>query len=40
VVAILVVFRGATLQDIKLVVHSHPTLFEVLDELFKSAKVR
>ena len=27
------------LQDIKLAVHAHPTLSEVLDELFKSAKV-
>ncbi|KAK2406553.1 dihydrolipoyl dehydrogenase 2, chloroplastic [Trifolium repens] len=27
-------------KDIKLVVHSHPTLFEVLDELFKSAKTK
>lgn len=28
-----------TLQDIKFAVHAHPTLSEVLDELFKSAKV-
>jgi len=28
-----------TMQDIKLAVHAHPTLSEVLDELFKSAKV-
>lgn len=27
------------MQDIKLAVHAHPTLSEVLDELFKSAKV-
>lgn len=27
------------LQDIKYAVHAHPTLSEVLDELFKSAKV-
>lgn len=26
-------------QDIKFAVHAHPTLSEVLDELFKSAKV-
>lgn len=29
-----------TLQDIKFAVHAHPTLSEVLDELFKAAKVR
>jgi len=28
-----------SMQDIKLAVHAHPTLSEVLDELFKSAKV-
>ncbi|XAR52697.1 Dihydrolipoyl dehydrogenase [Bertholletia excelsa] len=28
------------IQDIKFAVHAHPTLSEVLDELFKSAKVR
>jgi hypothetical protein len=28
-----------TLQDIKFAVHAHPTLSEVLDELFKAAKV-
>jgi dihydrolipoamide dehydrogenase len=28
-----------SMQDIKLVVHAHPTLSEVLDELFKAAKV-
>jgi hypothetical protein len=27
------------LQDIKFAVHAHPTLSEVLDELFKAAKV-
>lgn len=27
------------MQDIKLAVHAHPTLSEVLDELFKAAKV-
>lgn len=30
----------ATMQDIKFAVHAHPTLSEVLDELFKSAKVK
>ncbi|KAK3015638.1 hypothetical protein RJ639_005512, partial [Escallonia herrerae] len=30
---------GTRVQDIKYVVHAHPTLSEVLDELFKSAKV-
>eukprot|EP00897_Mesotaenium_endlicherianum_P006385 jgi/Mesen1/5775/ME000293S04934 len=30
---------GQTVQDIKFAVHAHPTLSEVLDELFKSAKV-
>lgn len=29
-----------SLQDIKLAVHAHPTLSEVLDELFKAAKVK
>ncbi|RYR30780.1 hypothetical protein Ahy_B01g055548 [Arachis hypogaea] len=29
---------GTRIQDIKLAVHAHPTLSEVLDELFKSAK--
>lgn len=29
----------ARLQDIKFAVHAHPTLSEVLDELFKLAKV-
>lgn len=33
-------FRSDTWQDIKFAVHAHPTLSEVLDELFKSAKVR
>ncbi len=28
------------MQDIKFAVHAHPTLSEVLDELFKSAKVQ
>lgn len=28
------------MQDIKFAVHAHPTLSEVLDELFKSAKVK
>ena len=28
------------LQDIKLAVHAHPTLSEVVDELFKAAKVK
>lgn len=27
------------LQDIKFAVHAHPTLSEVVDELFKAAKV-
>lgn len=27
------------LQDIKYAVHAHPTLSEVIDELFKAAKV-
>ncbi|KAA3455594.1 dihydrolipoyl dehydrogenase 2, chloroplastic [Gossypium australe] len=31
---------GARVQDIKFAVHAHPTLSEVLDELFKSAKVK
>ncbi|KAL6545083.1 Dihydrolipoyl dehydrogenase 2, mitochondrial [Orobanche hederae] len=30
---------GTHIQDIKFAVHAHPTLSEVLDELFKSAKV-
>ncbi|KAL5996350.1 Dihydrolipoyl dehydrogenase 2, mitochondrial [Asimina triloba] len=30
---------GTLIQDIKFAVHAHPTLSEVLDELFKSAKV-
>ncbi|KAI5650899.1 hypothetical protein M9H77_36904 [Catharanthus roseus] len=30
---------GVHIQDIKFAVHAHPTLSEVLDELFKSAKV-
>ncbi|KAL2341699.1 hypothetical protein Fmac_009639 [Flemingia macrophylla] len=30
---------SATPQDIKFAVHAHPTLSEVLDELFKSAKI-
>ncbi|CAN4107073.1 unnamed protein product [Withania somnifera] len=30
---------GTSIQDIKFAVHAHPTLSEVLDELFKSAKV-
>ncbi|XP_074321959.1 dihydrolipoyl dehydrogenase 2, chloroplastic-like isoform X1 [Apium graveolens] len=30
---------GTRIQDIKLAVHAHPTLSEVLDELFKSAKL-
>ncbi|KAJ6790907.1 dihydrolipoyl dehydrogenase 2, chloroplastic-like [Iris pallida] len=30
---------GTPIQDIKYAVHAHPTLSEVLDELFKSAKV-
>ncbi|KAM0893976.1 hypothetical protein ACQ4PT_024779 [Festuca glaucescens] len=30
---------GTRVQDIKLVIHAHPTLSEVLDELFKAAKV-
>ncbi|KAK4353224.1 hypothetical protein RND71_028742 [Anisodus tanguticus] len=29
---------GTSIQDIKFAVHAHPTLSEVLDELFKSAK--
>ncbi|KAK7264696.1 hypothetical protein RJT34_32306 [Clitoria ternatea] len=31
---------GTRIQDIKFTVHAHPTLSEVLDELFKSAKVK
>ncbi|KAL2469097.1 Dihydrolipoyl dehydrogenase 1 [Forsythia ovata] len=31
---------GTHIQDIKYAVHAHPTLSEVLDELFKSAKVK
>ncbi|KAL1223712.1 Dihydrolipoyl dehydrogenase 1 [Cardamine amara subsp. amara] len=30
---------GTRIQDIKLAVHAHPTLSEVIDELFKAAKV-
>lgn len=30
---------GTRIQDIKFAVHAHPTLSEVLDELFKSAKL-
>ncbi|XP_070667075.1 dihydrolipoyl dehydrogenase 2, chloroplastic-like isoform X1 [Malus domestica] len=30
---------GTRIQDIKFAVHAHPTLSEVLDELFKSAKI-
>lgn len=30
---------GTRIQDMKFAVHAHPTLSEVLDELFKSAKV-
>ncbi|KAM0951186.1 putative dihydrolipoyl dehydrogenase [Dioscorea sansibarensis] len=30
---------GTCIQDIKFAVHAHPTLSEVLDELFKSAKL-
>ncbi|KAK9084320.1 hypothetical protein Scep_030791 [Stephania cephalantha] len=30
---------GTRIQDLKLAVHAHPTLSEVLDELYKSAKV-
>ncbi|KAK4770871.1 hypothetical protein SAY87_031403 [Trapa incisa] len=30
---------GTRIQDIKYAVHAHPTLSEVIDELFKSAKV-
>ncbi|KAL1194717.1 Dihydrolipoyl dehydrogenase 2 [Cardamine amara subsp. amara] len=30
---------GTHIQDIKLAVHAHPTLSEVVDELFKAAKV-
>ncbi|XWS08506.1 hypothetical protein CRYUN_Cryun40dG0008400 [Craigia yunnanensis] len=30
---------GTRIQDIKFAVHAHPTLSEVLDELFKSEKV-
>jgi dihydrolipoamide dehydrogenase len=30
---------GTRVQDIKFAVHAHPTLSEVLDELFKAAKV-
>jgi dihydrolipoamide dehydrogenase len=28
------------MQELKLAVHAHPTLSEVLDELFKAAKVQ
>ncbi|XWS38958.1 hypothetical protein CRYUN_Cryun18bG0008200 [Craigia yunnanensis] len=31
---------GTRIQDIKFAVHAHPTLSEVLDELFKSARVK
>lgn len=31
---------GTRLQDLKFAVHAHPTLSEVLDELFKAAKVK
>ncbi|MBA0615113.1 hypothetical protein Godav_015298 [Gossypium davidsonii] len=31
---------GTRIQDIRFAVHAHPTLSEVLDELFKSAKVK
>ncbi|KAE8698227.1 Dihydrolipoyl dehydrogenase 2 [Hibiscus syriacus] len=31
---------GTRIQDIKFAIHAHPTLSEVLDELFKSAKVK
>uniref|UniRef100_A0A452Y263 Pyridine nucleotide-disulphide oxidoreductase dimerisation domain-containing protein n=1 Tax=Aegilops tauschii subsp. strangulata TaxID=200361 RepID=A0A452Y263_AEGTS len=31
---------GTRLQELKLAVHAHPTLSEVLDELFKAAKVQ
>ncbi|KAL3538259.1 hypothetical protein ACH5RR_001625 [Cinchona calisaya] len=31
---------GTCIQDIKFAVHAHPTLSEVLDELFKAAKVK
>ncbi|PIN01523.1 Dihydrolipoamide dehydrogenase [Handroanthus impetiginosus] len=31
---------GTRIQEIKFAVHAHPTLSEVLDELFKSAKVK
>ncbi|XP_048632440.1 dihydrolipoyl dehydrogenase 1, chloroplastic isoform X1 [Brassica napus] len=31
---------GTRIQDIKLAVHAHPTLSEVLDELFKAAKFK
>ncbi|CAJ1963264.1 unnamed protein product [Sphenostylis stenocarpa] len=31
---------GTRIEDIKFAVHAHPTLSEVLDELFKSAKVK
>ncbi|XP_049366517.1 dihydrolipoyl dehydrogenase 1, chloroplastic-like isoform X2 [Solanum verrucosum] len=31
---------GTSIQDIKFAVHAHPTLSEVLDELFKSAKLK
>ncbi|KAI3815476.1 hypothetical protein L1987_15145 [Smallanthus sonchifolius] len=31
---------GTRIQDIKYAVHAHPTLSEVIDELFKSAKAR
>ncbi|XP_047339246.1 dihydrolipoyl dehydrogenase 2, chloroplastic-like isoform X2 [Impatiens glandulifera] len=31
---------GTRIQDIKFAVHAHPTLSEVVDELFKSAKVK
>ncbi|XP_049405680.1 dihydrolipoyl dehydrogenase 1, chloroplastic-like isoform X2 [Solanum stenotomum] len=31
---------GTSIQDIKFAVHAHPTLSEVLDELFKSSKLK
>ncbi len=38
--SVALIFIMVGVQDIKFAVHAHPTLSEVLDELFKSAKVQ
>jgi dihydrolipoamide dehydrogenase len=38
--SVALIFIMIGVQDIKFAVHAHPTLSEVLDELFKSAKVQ